>query len=449
MDVVMGLLGCGTVGAGVVELTRRRAERIEEMTGTRPVIKKILVRDTTKPRGVRLHGEVLTDRPEDVLDDPTVGLVIETIGGIEPARSFILRAIAAGKHVVTANKDLMALHGEEILDAAESAHVEVFYEAAVGGAIPLIRPLKGCLTSNEITDLKGIINGTTNYIVSKMTETGADFEAVLAEAQALGYAESDPTSDVDGLDAARKLTILASIAFHTRVNLADVSVRGIRSITAADVAYAKELNCVIKLLAVGRERDGVLQLEVRPSLVPLAHPLAAVSDAFNALFVRGDAAGDLMFFGRGAGCMPTASAVVGDVIEVLQNMRMGISETVGATRLPRKVVATNQGPEGRYYIRLTAKDRPGVFAQVAGVFGDAGVSMESVLQRRLADQDAQIVVVTHSVRQAELTAAADRLALLEAVAAVDNVLPVEEMDADGPVMDDIMDDLAAPTASLS
>lgn len=449
MDVAMGLLGCGTVGAGVVELTRRRAERIEEMTGTRPVIKKILVRDISKPRTVSLRGETLTDRAEEVLDDPEVRLVIETIGGIEPAKTFILRAIAAGKHIVTANKDLIALHGEEILDAAETAHVEVFYEAAVGGAIPLIRPLKGCLTSNEITDLKGIINGTTNFILSKMTETGADFESVLAEAQSLGYAESDPTSDVDGLDAARKLTILASIAFHTRVRLDDVTVRGIRSITAADVAYAKELNCVLKLLAVGRERDGVLQLEVRPSLVPLAHPLAAVSDAFNALFVRGDAAGDLMFFGRGAGCMPTASAVVGDVIEVLQNMRMGISETVGATRLPSKRVATNQGPKGRYYIRLTAKDRPGVFAQVAGVFGDSSVSMESVLQRRLQNQDAQIVIVTHSVRQAQLAAAVDRLALLEAVSSVDNVLPVEEMDADGPVMDSVMDEVAVQAANLS
>jgi homoserine dehydrogenase len=282
-----------------------------------------------------------------------------------------------------------------------------------------------------------------------MTETGAGFDEVLREAQELGYAESDPTSDVDGLDAARKLTILASIAFHTRVRLDEVRVHGIRSITAADVAYANDLGCVIKLLAVGRERDGALQLEVRPTLVPKAHPLASVSDAFNALFVRGDAAGDLMFFGRGAGSMPTASAVVGDLIEVMQHLRMGITETRGSNRLPKKQVHANQGPAGRYYIRLTALDRPGVFAKIAGVFGQAGVSMESVLQKRVKGEDAQIVIVTHAVSQGELAAAIQGLKDLGSVPSIDNVLPVEELEGEGPVLEDVMDDVVRTHPELS
>ncbi|MCL6548564.1 MAG: homoserine dehydrogenase, partial [Alicyclobacillus sp.] len=246
MDVYIGLLGCGTVGSGVIELTRKRSAKIADMIGLRPVIKRVLVRDVAKPRDVALEHEVLTDRPEDILTDDQISIVIETIGGIEPAKTFMLEAIRRGKHVVTANKDLIALCGQEILEAAERSGVDVYYEAAVGGAIPVVRPLKECLTANTITDLKGIINGTTNYILSKMTETGASFEEALREAQELGYAEADPSSDVDGLDAARKLTILASIAFETRVRLEDVRVTGIRRVTAADVAYAQELGAVIK-----------------------------------------------------------------------------------------------------------------------------------------------------------------------------------------------------------
>ena len=261
-----------------------------------------------------------------------------------------------------------------------------------------------------------------------MTDTGADFADVLREAQALGYAEADPSSDVDGLDSARKLTILASIAFHARVRLDDVSVTGIRSITAADVAYAADLDCVIKLLAAGSERNGSLQLDVRPTLVPRSHPLASVSDAYNALFVRGDAAGDLMFFGRGAGSLPTASAILGDVIELLQNLRMGVSETSSTRRLPVKQVLPDGGAPGRHYLRLTAADRPGVFAQIAGVVGQAEVSMENVLQKRTRAGEAEIVIVTHSAAPAAVAAAVDGLRNLPAVLHLHNVLPVENVE---------------------
>jgi homoserine dehydrogenase len=425
MHVYVGLLGCGTVGAGVVELVRRRTQKIEALTGQQPVIRRILVRDPAKPRAVDVPRELFTTQAQEILADADIRIVIETIGGIEPARTYILEALRAGKHVVTANKDLMALHGTELMETAAQAGVQLMYEAAVGGAIPLIRPLQECLTANEITDIKGIVNGTTNYILSKMTESGAEFETVLREAQELGYAEADPSSDVDGLDAARKLVILASLAFHAPVRLDQVEVQGIRSITASDVAYADELGCVIKLLASGSNRSGRLILRVQPTLVPKAHPLAHVGDAYNALFVRGDAAGNLMFYGRGAGSLPTASAVMGDVIDVLRNMSQRTSGSCAPTCLRRLEVRPDLAPPQRHYIRMTVTDRPGVFAQIAGLFGQAEVSMETVLQKRVRSGSAEIVIVTHEVPLHQLRRAVDAAALLDSVEAVHNVLPLE------------------------
>jgi len=425
MEVQIGLLGCGTVGAGVVELVRRRSDKIVDMTGFQPVIKRILVRDVNKVRPVELDAELLTTSVDDILLDDEIKVVVETIGGIEPAKQYILAALKARKHVVTANKDLLAVHGSEILDVAEEMGVGVLYEAAVGGAIPLIRPLKESLTANVITDLKGIVNGTTNYILSKMTETGADFETILQEAQDLGYAESDPSSDVDGLDAARKLTILATIAFHAKVKLEDVRVEGIRHVSAADVSYAHELGAVIKLLAVGADRDGVISLFVRPTMISKQHPLAHVSDAYNALYVRGDAAGDLMFFGRGAGSLPTASAVVGDVIEALRSMRLGVVGRDGRVRMPHKEV-TGQSPEPcRHYLRLSVADRSGVFAQIAGIFGELEVSMETVVQKRVQNGGAEVVIVTHEVLAVQLDRVLQRLQALDSVRVLHCVMPVE------------------------
>ncbi|MCY0875799.1 MAG: homoserine dehydrogenase [Firmicutes bacterium] len=424
MDVLIGLLGCGTVGSGVIDLLAKRADRIEELTGLRPQITRILVRDVHKPRDVNVPPSQLTTQATDILEDPNISVVIETIGGIEPARSFVLAALRAGKHVITANKDMIAEYGEEILAAAEKAQVDILFEAAVGGAIPLIRPLKESLTANVITELNGILNGTTNYILSKMTSTGAEFADVLQEAQDLGYAERDPSSDIDGLDAARKLAILATIAFQTTVSLDDIQITGIRSITAADVRYANELGAVIKLLATGCDEGGDVRLQVGPALVEKSHPLARVDDAFNALFIHGDAAGDLMFFGRGAGSLPTASAIVGDVIEVLRNIRLSVSGRLGAMRMVAKTVNVREPAPTRHFLRLEVSDKPGVFAQIAAIFADANISMESVVQRRLHEQAAEIAIMTHAISPGVLKNATLILRDLPDVRFVHSVLPV-------------------------
>ncbi|MCL6632250.1 MAG: homoserine dehydrogenase [Alicyclobacillus herbarius] len=437
MNVQIGLLGCGTVGSGVVQLLQRRVDKIQAMTGMRPVLKHILVRDPAKPRGVNLDGIHITTCPEDILSDPDVRIVVETIGGIDDAKRMLLAAIAAGKHVVTANKDLIASHGPEIWEAATKAGVDVYYEAAVGGAIPLIRPLKESLSANDITDLKGILNGTTNYILTRMTETRADYADALREAQELGYAEADPSSDVDGLDAARKLAILASIAFHARVRLEDVEVEGIRSVSARDVQYAEELGAVIKLLATGTDRGGHLALRVRPTLVPKEHPLASVSDSYNALFVRGDASGDLMFFGRGAGSLPTASAVVGDLIDVLRNLRLGVVQSAPQYCLPNKRIDANSLEPQRHYLRLLVEDQPGVFARIASVFGDVGVSMESVLQKRVEKRSAEIVIVTHRTMPQRLRKVLDALGTEVSVREVCSVMPVEPSDDEARAEDEL------------
>lgn len=427
MTIYLGLLGCGTVGEGVVTLTRRRSDKIADMTGLRPIIKKILVRDVHKQRNVELQHEMLTTDAYEILDDPEINVVVETIGGIEPARTYILTALQKGKHVVTANKDLIALHGPEILQAAQEAGVDILFEAAVGGAIPLVGPLKENLTANEVTDLKGIINGTTNFILTKMTDTGADFADTLAEAQALGYAEADPSSDVDGLDAARKLVILSSIAFHTRVNLKDVKVEGIRSITARDVSYAAELGTVIKLLASGSDHGGKITLRVGPTLIPKQHPLAHVSGSFNALFVRGDAAGDLMFFGRGAGSLPTASAVMGDVIGLLRNVKLGVAGSPARQLELNKPVVVDETTLVRHYLRLSADDQPGVFAQIAQVFGDAEVSMETVLQKKVTNGTAEVVIVTQEISSSRADTLRGMLEALDSVQGLHCMMAVEPL----------------------
>jgi homoserine dehydrogenase len=429
MELKIGLLGCGTVGGGVVELIRMRADKIAAMTGFHPVITDVLVRDLDKKRNVEFLNERLTHQAKDILDNDEIKVVIETMGGIEPAKTMILAALRAGKHVITANKDLIALHGAEIMEVAEQEKLDFLYEAAVGGAIPLIRPLKESLTANEITDLKGIINGTTNYILTKMTESGANYEDVLREAQDLGYAESDPSGDVDGLDAARKLTILASIAFGAKVSLDDVEVHGIRTITAADVAYAHELGTVIKLLAVGKDNGTSLSLQVRPTLVPKTHPLAQVNDAFNALFVHGDAAGDLMFFGRGAGSLPTASAMVGDVIETLRNMSMAIPSRFRTGPVTSKPVKKGLSEPFRYYLRIHAKDKPGVFAHLASIFASTEISMETVLQKRAHANQAEIVIVTHETTSSSMEATINQLNELSDLLEIKNVMLMEKGDA--------------------
>ena len=328
--IKVALLGVGTVGTGVYKLIQRRADVMVRTIGAEMEVSKILVHNLNKQRE-GIDASLLTDNWQEIINDPEIQIVVEVMGGIEPARTMILEALHAGKHVVTANKDLLAAYGKELLDAAEEKHCDLLFEAAVAGGIPIIRPLKQCLAGNEIDEVIGIVNGTTNYILTKMFEENMSFEEALAKATELGYAEADPTADVEGLDAGRKVAIMASIAFHSRVVFDDVYTEGITKITADDIAYAKEFDSVITLLGVAHNTEGGIEVGVYPMLLNKEHPLASVRDSFNAVFVHGDAVDDAMFYGRGAGELPTASAVMGDIIDVARNIEYGCNGRISCT----------------------------------------------------------------------------------------------------------------------
>jgi len=330
-----------------------------------------------------------------------------------------------GKHVVTANKDLIAEHGEEVFAAAAKNGVDFYFEASVGGGIPIIYPLKQSLAGNKIEEVIGILNGTTNYILTKMSQEGRDFEEVLREAQQLGYAESDPTADIGGWDAARKIAILSSIAFNSRVTLADVFVEGITSISAKDILYAHELGFVIKLLAIAKESDGKIQARVHPAFLPMGHPLANVNGVFNAIFVRGNAVGDVMHFGRGAGQMPTASAVVGDIIEIGRNMAFQINTRIGCTCYEEKEILPIDELCAQYYVRMNVTDRPGVLAGIAGVFGANQVSIASVIQKSSSADKAELILITHTVKEKHLQDSLQTLKEMDIVAQINNVIRLE------------------------
>ena len=400
-EIKAALLGAGTVGGGVYKLVERRSAEMQAKVGADLKITKVMVKNLQKKRE-GIPSEVLTDDWEGIINDPEISIVIELMGGVEPARIYILQALEAGKNVVTANKDLLAEHGQELMEAAERNHCDICFEAAVGGGIPIIRPLKECLAGNEITEVMGIVNGTTNYILTKMTQEGWDFDDALKEAQRLGFAESDPTADVEGLDAGRKMAILASIAFHSRVTFKDVDVKGITKITAKDIQYAKEFGYTLKLLGVARNEEGKMEVGVSPMMIPSTHPLANVNDSFNAVFVHGDAVDDAMFQGRGAGEFPTASAVVGDLISVARNMQYGCCGRIGCScykNLPMKPAGEARH---KYFLRLIVEDRTGILAGVAGVLGNNGVSINQVIQKPAVDGVAELVVVTDKVETRHL-----------------------------------------------
>jgi len=422
--VYVGLLGMGTVGTGVVKILTRNAHDILQKVGMPVVIKKIMVRQLDKTRIVGSDAEFTTNF-DDILNDKDIDIVVELIGGIEPAKDYILRALRAGKHVITANKDVVAKFGQEILEVAEEHKVDFLFEASVAGGIPIIRPLKQCLAANKISEVVGIINGTTNYMLTKMTNEGLDFDSVLAEAQAKGYAEADPTADVGGLDAARKIAILASIAFGSRVTIDDVYVEGITNITKADIGYAKELGYVIKLLAIAKDDERGIDVRVHPTFIPATHPLAAVHDVFNAIYIKGDAVGETMFYGRGAGEMPTASAVVADIIDVARNIKYHANGRILCTCFEQKSfcpVAQTQSP---YYIRLLVEDKPGVLAAIAGAFGDQLVSLHSVIQKSKVAHCSELVLITNQVADFSLRLAISTLESLPVVNKVCNVIRVE------------------------
>lgn len=400
-EIHAALLGMGTVGGGVYKLLQRRKEEMPNKIGANLEISRILVKNLSRTRE-GIPREILTDDFQEILDDPKIQIVIELMGGIEPARTYILRALEAGKHVVTANKDLMAEHGRELMDAAEQHGCDLQFEAAVGGGIPIIRPLKECLAGNEITEIMGIVNGTTNYILTKMTEEGMDFDEALKKAQELGFAEADPTSDIEGLDAARKMAILASIAFHSRVTFDDVDVKGITKITAKDIQYAREFGYTLKLLGVARNTDHEMEVGVFPMMIPSSHPLAHVKDAFNAVFVHGDAVDDAMFQGKGAGEFPTASAVVGDVIAVARNMQYDCCGRIGCSCYKDLPMKASGESRHRYFLRLIVEDRPGILAGVAGVLGNNNVSINQVIQKAAVDGVAELVVITDKVENRHL-----------------------------------------------
>ena len=421
--VRVGLLGCGNVGAPLVELIRRRRDDIAGRTGLRLDVTRVAVRSLARERPVELPDGVLTLDAAGLVVDPDIDVVVEVIGGIEPARELILAALKAGKPVVTGNKELVANVGADLFAAAEEAGVDLLFEAAVAGGIPFIRPLRESLAGERIDRILGIVNGTTNYILTRMTEEGASYADALSEAQSLGYAERDPTADVEGYDAAAKAAIIASIAFGVRVVAGDVFHEGIADITTADIDYAAKMGYVVKLLAVAEQPrgSGDVAVRVHPAMVPADHPLASVRDSFNALFVEGEAVGDLMFYGRGAGGYPTASAVLGDLIDAALNRAKGSHASVGT--LAKARIRPIDEVETAYYLNLDVLDRPGVLAAVAGIFGDHGVSIRSMEQEGLGDE-ARLVFITHVAREADVQATIRDLHHLDAVDRITSVLRV-------------------------
>ena len=435
MAFKVGLLGLGTVGTGTVEILHDPAQRhplLQEL-----VIHKVGVRSLDKTRSLNLPADLLTTDLEAIVTDPEIDIVVEVMGGLEPARSLILKAIAHKKHVVTANKAAIARFGDEIFTAASEAGVYVLLEAAVGGGIPVIEPLKRSLCANRINTVTGIVNGTTNYILTRMQTEGGNFGEILADAQQLGYAEADPTADVDGLDAADKIAILASLAFSGRIKLSEVHCEGIRQVGAADIAYAEKLGFVIKLLAIAkRESDQQLQVRVHPTLVPKAHPLASVNDVYNAILIEGDPIGQVMFFGRGAGAGPTASAVVADILNIAAILKVGrgqVTQMDGTPLLDPLLACSHQhyctiAPMSelvtRFYARFLTQDYPGVIGKLGTCFGDHQVSLESVVQTGLRDEMAEIVVVTHDVREGNFREALNEIQRMTTVTKVASVLRV-------------------------
>ena len=421
--IKLGLLGCGTVGTGVLKVLQENYHDIREKIGTDIEVRKVLVRNLNKKRDYA--GKVIfTDNPDDILEDKDIDIVVELLGGIHPAREYMLKAMQNKKHVVTANKDVVAQFGKDMFHEAEQNDVDFMFEASVGGGIPIITPLKQCLTANKITELMGIVNGTTNYMLTKMTEQGMDYNMALAKAQAKGYAEADPTADVAGLDAARKIAILSSIAFNTRMSLDDVTVEGITELTPEDITYADELGYIIKLLAIAKNTDDGIDIRVHPTFIPKSHPLASVRNVFNAIFIHGNAVGDAMFYGKGAGEKPTASAVLADVIDVARDMGKDRFGRIRCTCYEEKKLCPPDKVQSGYYIRLLVEDKPGVLGAIATAFGESSISLYSVIQKRRVEERSEIVAITHNVSDAQLKDVKVRLNKLSVVNKISSIVRV-------------------------
>lgn len=424
-ELKIGFLGFGNVGTGVYSILKDNGNEILHREGFRITVSKILVRNPAKKRKIEIDRFMFTDRIEDIINDPEISIVAEFIGGVEPARNYILAALNKGKTVVTANKEVMAKHWPELESAAQKNGAGLYYEASVAGGIPIIKVMGESLQANKVHEVMGIINGTTNFILTRMAEEGREFNDVLAEAQKLGYAEPDPTADIDGFDAMYKLSILSSMAFHARVPVEKIHREGIRGINAEDISYGKELGYSVKLLAIAKRQGSEIEARVHPTFIPVSHPLAAVRESYNAIFVKGDAVGNLMLYGRGAGDLPTGSAVISDII------------TAGRSNGEHRYTTFYNGKEDtglvdyihdwstEFFVRLTVKDRPGVLAQIAGIFGSCGVSIASVLQKDHNREMVPLIFVTHHALEISMKSAIEKIKRVGDVIRVENVIRVE------------------------
>ena len=420
----MGLLGCGVVGGATARMLLENADVVAEKAGAPVKLARVAVKDLSRPRSLELPAHLMTDVVSDVAESGDIDIVVETIGGVDVARHAVMAALSSGKHVVTANKELLAAHGEEIWDCAHACGVDVFLEASVGGGIPVIRPLKESLAGDRVHRVMGILNGTTNYILTRMSETGETFGEALDQASRHGYTELDPAADIEGFDAASKLAILASLAFRTHVLAADVEREGIARIKPSDIAAAHDMGYEIKLLAVAEQEEGQILAQVHPAMVPRSHPLAAVRDVYNAVFVEAEGAGELMFFGRGAGGDPTASAIVGDIVEAARNVVTGRA-FIASRRLPKRArMRPHDEARVRYYVVLSVVDRPGVLAAVAGAFAKEHISIASVRQEGLGDA-ATLALITHTATEGQHRRCFALLEHLDEVQSVSSTIRVE------------------------
>ncbi|WP_373228523.1 homoserine dehydrogenase [Cohnella sp.] len=424
--VRVGLLGLGTVGTGVVRIVEGHQEDLLNQVGSPVSIAQILVKDRSKGRNIAIDSSKLTEDPWEIVRNPDIDVIVEVMGGIGLTKEYILEALDQGKHVVTANKDLMALHGPEILAKARDKGCDVLYEASVAGGIPIIRTLIEGFSSDRITKIMGIVNGTTNYILTKMSQEGAAYEDVLKEAQDLGYAEADPTSDVEGLDAARKMTILSTLGFRSNVALENVSTQGISGVSQEDIQYAKRLGYEVKLLGIAERQDDTISVSVQPTLIKHTHPIASVNGVFNAVYVHGEAVGETMFYGPGAGEMPTATSVVADLVAVVKNMKLGVNGRQAQLSYNVLKLKTDEQIASKFFLLLHVEDRAGVLAQIAQVFSNCDVSIESVMQPSLPNTaGAEIIIITHDASKAAMNNVLKSFEGLKAVRKIKSIYRVE------------------------
>lgn len=426
--IEIALLGLGNVGTGVWEIFRNNKDEVRRRSGYEIEITKILVNNIDKDRGVNIPAGVLTTDIEEILNNDNIKIVVELLGGMHPAKDYMLRAIENSKHVVTANKQVMALEGKELLDKARKNGVLLYYEGSVAGGIPILKGIEESLTANKIEEIVGIINGTTNYILTKMSLENMDFKDALKEAQDKGYAEADPTSDVESYDAMYKLAILTSLSFGLDVDVENIYREGITKVSSLDIEYAKEFGYCIKLLAIAKEKNGTLELRVHPTMIPIAHPLANVNDSFNAILIKGNAVGDLMFYGRGAGSLPTGSAVVSDIISILRNdMTLRSISTVENKENSKKILKRDSY-KSQYYLRISVKDMSGVLGEISTIWGKNKVSISSITQKGEKEGIVTLVIVTHDAIEGDIIKALDELEKLDSVYSLDNLIRVEKFE---------------------